>query len=93
MRMGSTATASWMKSPSAGRSTPGVTPVGSHSQTSPRSRSSPESHVPQGVAPPEQFQVDPVRMAYASTMSPLRLKRMAPTPERPRTMGISLLET
>ena len=93
MRTGSTATASWMNSPSAGRSTPGVAPVGSHSQTSPFSRSSPESHVPHGVAPPEQFHVEPVRLGYASRMLPLRSKRMAPTPERPRTMGTSQLDT
>ena len=51
---GSTATASCVNVPSAGRSRP-ARPAGSHSQTRPPSTSSQDSQVPQGVGPPEQF--------------------------------------
>lgn len=61
---GSTATASWVNRPIAGRATAGFAPVGSHSHTRPVSLkfSSPDNQVPQGVGPPPQFEFDPSRI-------------------------------
>jgi hypothetical protein len=47
--------------------------------------------VRQGVIPPEQFLLVPVRIEYAEWMEPFWLKRMAEHP--PRRLPTSLFET
>jgi hypothetical protein len=59
---GSTAAASCLNVPIAGRLTAFPFPPGSHSQTRPVATSSHDSHVPQGVPPPEQFWLVPSRI-------------------------------
>jgi len=88
---GSTAAASWLNDPIAGRSTPWPAFSGSHSQTCPPTRSSHESHVFQGVGPPEQLPPVPSRMLYALAMSPFFANFSAPTP--PSGAGSSELDT
>ena len=59
---GSTAAASCLNVPIAGRLSALRFPAGSHSQTSPPITSSHDIHVPHGVPPPEQFWVVPSRI-------------------------------
>ena len=67
-----------------------MAPVGSVSQTQPRSTSSQDSQRPQGVAPPAQLARVPDRMRRAPTMRAAASKRSALAPPPVTT---SLLET
>jgi hypothetical protein len=64
-----------------------------HSHTFPFECSSQDSHVPHGVAPPEQLAVVFRRMRLAPTMRAALSKWMQPTPPCPGGPKISLLET
>src|SRR4051812_4866556 len=79
-RTGSTATASWLNEPSAGRIVPCPACPGAHSHTCPRSYSSHDSQVPQGVRPPAQLAFVPARIRYAPRIDPLFPNRIAELP-------------
>src|SRR6188474_2228319 len=55
---------------------------GSHSQTRPARCSSHDNHVPQGVAPPAQFHLVPLKIEYAAVRLPSAANRSAPQPPR-----------
>src|SRR4051812_10573375 len=90
---GDTATASCRNTPSALWSIGLVAPRGSHSHTRPRSYSSHDNHVPQGVAPPAQLPVVWSRMRAAPVIWPVASKRIALAPPRPTGSRTSLLLT
>ena len=92
MPRGSTAAASCLKTPRAGRATAGFFPHGSHSQTFPLSTSSQDSQVPHGVPPPEQLTFVPARIRYASLIAPSLANRIASAPP-PIDAGASQFET
>src|SRR5690606_17574094 len=77
----STATASWLNAPIAGRTVPWPACCGSHSHTWPVGPfSSHDSHVPHGVGPPAQLSDVPERMRYAPSMVPSAAKVTADAP-------------